>query len=537
VLFAAAAGFVFWRQTQIGVLVDIAYILNTASRIAGGDVPYSDFRLAHPPLTFAMQALLIRVFGPFYLVQMLYTSIASGAAAVLAYQIARRLLRDVVARPNVLAAILCAPLVPLGIYAIFPHPHYDPDSALWVLAGLFAVFVAREHPTPRRWILAGALLVVPLFIKQNIGGAFLPAVLAALAVDAFAHRSRIREFAWCLCGVAAALAVAIGSLQLIAGVNNYLTWTITYAMGERGIRLDRFIPFTNSSAILVGLLIPVTAAASRYLPRLARIPVFVALVLVPLTLIAVTVLPPLFWVPLLFGACAAALYASLQGRLDFETLLPFVAAGTVAGTFQANGLFDSSFGTFPLLVVTLASLMRLMQRWLEPSSARLTPIFGSLTALLLFISGTLYTLGNQRLGFIDLAPNSPIVRSTYPTLFGLSARGRYIVELDETLSWIRHHVGPSEPLTMLPGEDPVYYALGLHPGLPAVQFIDGSNAYSPEELLRIAEKTGLRWVFVKELRQLRSPDDLPQGPVIVELLTRDADLVAQFGPYSVYRRR
>ena len=526
----------FWRETQVGVLVDISYILNTASRIAGGDMPYSAFRLAHPPLTFLMQALLIRVFGPYYVFPMLYTSIASGAATVLAYQIARRLLRDVVSRPDVLAAVLCVPLVTIGIYAIFPHPHYDPDSALATLAALAAVFFARERPTPRRWMIAGALLVVPLFVKQNIGGAFLPPVLGVLALDAIAHRSRVRDVLWCLAGVAVALATAVGLIQLLAGLNSYVTWTITYAMAERGVLLDRYVHFADTRSIAVGLLMPVVAIALPRVPPRLRMGTVVAVIVLPLTVI-VAITTPLIWVPLLVSAAALALVGVARGRVTFETLLPFICAGTLAGTLQSNGLGASSFGTFPLLIVMVASLVRELHHWTSRANPQIAPVFAMLLAGILFASGTVYTLSNDRLAFIDLAPNAPIARSTVPNLWGLSARGRYIGELDETLAWISRHVAPGEPATFLPGEDPVYYALGMKPGLPAVQFIDGSNAYTPEELARVADQTGLRWVFVKDRRQLRSPDDLPQGPVIVDLLTRNADLVDVLGPYRVYRRR
>src|SRR5881394_3205287 len=41
ILFLASAAFVIWRNSQVAVLVDIAYPLNTATRIALGDVPYA----------------------------------------------------------------------------------------------------------------------------------------------------------------------------------------------------------------------------------------------------------------------------------------------------------------------------------------------------------------------------------------------------------------------------------------------------------------------------------------------------------------
>src|SRR5437660_2533098 len=171
-LVVASAAFTVWRNTQVAVLVDISYILNIATRIAAGDVPYAQFPLAQAPLEFLTQALLIKLVGPHFFVQIAYATIVGGLATVLTYVIARRLVTGVVAEPAALAAILAIPLVPLGVYAIVPHPFYDPDACLVVLVAVAAILAAIDRPTRTRWLLAGALITVPVFIKQNIGGAF-----------------------------------------------------------------------------------------------------------------------------------------------------------------------------------------------------------------------------------------------------------------------------------------------------------------------------------------------------------------------------
>lgn len=55
-LFLATAWLVLWQNSQIAVLWDLSYLLDTSWRIALGQVPYRDFPLAHPPLTFLIQA-------------------------------------------------------------------------------------------------------------------------------------------------------------------------------------------------------------------------------------------------------------------------------------------------------------------------------------------------------------------------------------------------------------------------------------------------------------------------------------------------
>src|SRR5436190_3921075 len=116
VLFIASAGVVVWQTSRLTILWDVSYVLENAARIAAGDVPYRDFPFPYPPITFALQALIIRVFGRAYWHHVAYAAMAGGAASALTYAIARRLVRASI------AWTLCAPLALLGTYCIFPHP-------------------------------------------------------------------------------------------------------------------------------------------------------------------------------------------------------------------------------------------------------------------------------------------------------------------------------------------------------------------------------------------------------------------------------
>ena len=42
-LFLATAGVILWQNAHVAVLFDLSYILNTATRIALGQMPYRDF--------------------------------------------------------------------------------------------------------------------------------------------------------------------------------------------------------------------------------------------------------------------------------------------------------------------------------------------------------------------------------------------------------------------------------------------------------------------------------------------------------------
>jgi hypothetical protein len=536
-LFAASAGFVLWRNTQVAVLVDISYVLNIATRIAAGDVPYAQFPLAQAPLAFVTQALLIKAFGPHFFVQIAYAAIVGGLATVLTYRIARRLIDGVVPEATALAATLTIALVPLGIYAILPHPFYDPDTCFVVLAAIAAILAAIDRPTRTRWLIAGALIAVPVFLKQNFGGAFLVLAPIALVADAWARPSARAGLRWCLTGLALALGVELLVLQLIVGIDHYLAWAWTFAMTGRGVALDRISAFTDPSIIWPGVLLLALALATRALPLRLRARVFIAVLL--LALLARASSPSTFLnvntllTPVLVAASVLAIIAVARVGLRFETLLPLVLAGTAAGALMSLGLNGSAFATFPLLVLAIATVIRDLHHIVE-KPAQIGPMTGVVLALLLTMSGTAYTLTNARLLFADVNAPGPVVRSAFPSLAGLSARGPYIGDLDAILFWMRDNVPADDPFVFLPGEDPVFFALDRRPRLPSVYFFDVANPYSPAEIARFADEVGLRWVFVKDRLQL--VDEPPLEQRLIVALTDRATLVAQVGPYRVYRR-
>jgi hypothetical protein len=470
-------------------------------------------------------------------VQVAYASIVGGLATVLTYRIVRRVIDGVVSMPTALAATLTVPLVPLGIYSILPNPFYDPDTCCVVLAAIAAILGGIDRPTRKRWLLAGALIAVPVFVKQNFGGAFMVVALGALVADAAARPASRSGLRWCLVGFAVVLGAELLVLQLVVGIDHYLAWAWTFAMAGRGVALERVSAFWDPGLIWPGLLLLALALAARALPVRLRGRVFLGGLLVALLIRAwrpeVFLNPSNLLTPMLVAAAILAIVGAARHGARFETLLPFVLAGTAAGALMSLGLNGSSFGIFPLLVIAIATVVRDLHRLVE-RAAQIAPMSGVVLALLLTMAGTAYTLTNARLLFVDVNAAGPVVRSEFPSLAGLSARGPYIGELDEILFWIQDNVPAEDAFVFLPGEDPVFFALDRRPRLPSVYFFDVANPYSPAELARFADEVGLRWVFVKDRLQL--VEEPPTEQRLVAALTEHATLVANVGPYRVYRR-
>jgi len=531
VLFVASAAFVFWRNSQVGVLADISYIANTATRIAAGEVPYRDFPLAQAPLEFVTQAALIKLAGPHWPVQIAYASIVGGIGTVLTFVIARRLLRDAVAMPDLVAGLVCLPLVPLGVYAVYPHPFYDPDTCVLVLGSLLAALVTLERGGPLPAAVAGALLAVVPFAKQNTGGALVLAMIAAVSAHALAHpgdRARVRAY---FGGLAAGLALILLIVQATAGVDQYIRWTVGFAASGRGLSVERLQEFAAPAGLAAFLVV----ALRRHSPR-SRLVIGVLSFIALLSAIVLTrsvAFAPGFFPPTLVAASTLALLRARREPASVALLTPVVGTIAMLGVLESQGLSGSSFASFPLLIVCIASMVRDLA-WSLPGWPRV-PFRASagLTGALLVV-GSIYTLSNARLRFADVQSEGAVIGSTTPALAGLSTRGPYIEDLDAIVKWTQDNVPPSDGFVFLPGEDPVYFALGRTPALPSVYFFDVATPYTPSELARIADERGLRWVFVKDRLQLVQTPPLTEE--IATALTARATLVTTVSGYRIYRR-
>jgi hypothetical protein len=194
-LFLASAAVVLWQNAHLCVLWDSSYTLETSFRIAVGQMPYRDFPLVHSPLTFLIQAALMRFTGRVFFHHVLYAAIVNGLATLCAWRIILRTLRGRMRGAWPVSLLLAAPLIPLGVYSILPFPSYDCDTAFSLLIVLFLLQRLAEKSSVAsasrpHFFLAGTVLPLPLFFKQNIGLPFLAAAFALIFLLLFWQRLR-----------------------------------------------------------------------------------------------------------------------------------------------------------------------------------------------------------------------------------------------------------------------------------------------------------------------------------------------------------
>ena len=523
-------------------------------------MPYRDFPLVHPPLTFVLQASLIRLAGRHYIVPVAYAAIAGGVGTVLTWRIVLRVVRGAAVFASAgwpVALMLAAPLTVLGVYSVYPHPIYDCDCVLAILAAvlLLTSLATTGETAGSGWVLpvaAGAATVPPVFFKQNMGLPFLAAVgagfLLLLVLEFLKSRSIRRAIrspsAFVLAGMVSALLLGLAAIASTAGIGNYLHWTVQFAAQRRLPGLAPMLSVYREPSLLwmlpalgAGLALCCTRLVERRRARIAAMCLMAAPLAATLLLLfmqddaedrADNLLA--LWPLLLLAGFVVAAFELRRG-ITLGRLMPFFVLPAIHGTFLSQQLWGSTYALWPLLMVIVVQTLAAL-----PGRGR--PVVITTVAMLggvFIICGGLYAVSMERLSYIQI-PDAPLEHSSVPTLRGMVDRGPYLANFDELVDFTAREIPHEDALLLLPGEDPFYYATGRRPQFPVTLFDPTTDPYSAPELLAEARRRDVRWVIVKRVQQINE-NPMPERAQSMELIDAEYALYRRLGGYDIYRRQ
>ena len=556
VLFLATAGFVLWQNTQIAVLWDLGYLLDTSWRFAIGQTPYRDFPLVHPPLTFAIQSILIRLMGRQYWLQIAYVALAGGLATVLTW----RILHLVLGARRWLCFILAVPLCVLGVYSVYPHPIYDCDCAIALLAAIYGLLRLdnRDLETATRgriiaWsLLAGCVSTLPIFFKQNMGLPFLAAlivgILLQIAATFFsreqASTTERKIMTWLLGGVAISLFAESIILQVSVGIGSYLHWTVQFAAERRLPGLGPLVDIYRDPSLLwtlplllVGWVLLRMPFADRLWLRLIGMCSLAAPFLT--TLIAFLAASDTddkadcllaLW-PLILTSTGIVASIELRKGIRLRSLMPFCVIVAINGTFLSQQLWGSTYAIWPLLVVLIALVLQTISQ----ERLRETTVLAAVIAATLLVCGSFYAASHIRLNYI-YQPDGAIQNATLPAMRGMAAPGPYIADFEELVRFAGQNIPVKDGILLLPGEEPFYFAIGRIPQFPVLLFDRTTDPYSAAELTEEARRRGIQWVIIKTRLQ-SNEDPLPEADETRRLVAQEFRLYRKLSGYDVFLRR
>jgi len=542
-LFLATAAFVLWQNTHLTVLWDLSYILENATRISLGQLPYRDFPFPYAPLTFLTQAAILKLFGRAILHHYLYASAAAGCATLLTWRILLRLLTPAPLPARLVAFQLSLPLIFLGTSSIFPHPFYDSDCTLFILFCLWLLLHLEARGFPPLFTFAcGILLAVPPFIKQNTGLAFLLAAAACIAWLAIVNPARRRASALLLAGAATGFASALALIQLTVGLANYYHWTIQFAASRRLPGLPIMLGVYRDPTLLWSL--PVFAAGLITLGKSTRFRwIAVALLSLPFlwALAAlwfeedasdrVEALLHL-WPVLLLASLVYALYRLPRAR-TLAQLVPLILLAVIHGAFLSQQLWGSTYALWPFLIILIATILIFL---VPDSTASTLPLitFSCVISFTLVAAGAYYALSHERLQYVDLSGDT-LAHSALPPLRGLAMRGDWLPDFEELVAYTNRKIPPDDAILSIPGEDLFYFTTGRTPQFPVLMMDNTVNPYSAAQIAQLARQRNVQWLIVKRNLQLQE-EPIAFRPQLIELLSRDYSPVESLNNYDIYRR-
>ena len=578
--FAASAAVVVWQNSRLAVLWDLSYILENAHRIALGQIPYRDFPFPYAPLTFLIQAGLIRLTGHVFWHTTVYCAVLNGMSTVLTWRIMAKVLRDASIAPRWLAIAPTLPLIPLGVYSVFPHPFYDPDCTVSILLAIYLLQRAAAPAVRNRrrsistfWpLVAGALMVVPLFVKQNTGLAFVASVLVCLVLVIVLDRERrrfLRPFGLTLLGAAVAFVFALWLINRTAGITNYWHWTIQFAAARRTPARSEMLGIYNDRWLLLWLALIATGGVIFWLLRQRRNRLFS---LSSAFLIAAPFLWPTIYLlrdndpseraerlvntwPVLIIASLILAIVTIKRRRGIDIVLPFILIATIHGAFMSQQLWGSTYAIWPLFMILLATTLADLTRIVSKTDLLTSSNGGSvlpaklnddffwfqlplviLIVVSLSISGTYYLRSHERLDYANL-DDGELKRSSLAQLKGMATRGDWIPTFEELVRYTDANIPRDEGVLVLPGEDLFYFTTGRKPKFPVLMFDHTVNPYSPLEIRDLARARDIRWLIVKQDIQDEDEEIEKLRDELTDVLDEDFEQVESLNNYEIYHRR
>lgn len=587
-LFCATAAVVLWQNSRITVLYDLSGVIEPAYRMSLGDRPYADFPFPYAPLTFLIQSWIIRLWGTVYWHHIAYVAIAAGLGSVLTWRVLTNILLDSFRRPRLTAFLLSLPVVILGIYCIFPHPFYDPDAMFFMLVSLAALLWLERRGFPDvPTFLAGMLLVNPLFVKQNIGlaylGSWLIALIVLLSIDAW-KKLPYRGYLTLIAGSLTGLAIAAAIVNWWVGLATYKYWTWDFARLRRTPSAADMLSVYQDPLLVIWVASFAVGASLFWLAGRKRGPDETieneanrsvlepakfepepvtgirtrAFAVLSIVLMSVPFVWPVVYLfidddasergerlanvwPVVLIASVVLCVLSFRRLTGIRKLLPLILVITAHGVFLSQQLWGSTYGIWPILVLLVAAIVLSLNELTDRRLSGYLTTFAAIVSLCLITAGAFYIYSNDRLDYVDFE-DGDMQHSTLPQLSGLSMRGDYLPDFEELVKYAQENIPPDESVIEVPGEDLFYYTMGRRPDFPVLLFDVTNNPYTPEQIAGMARERNIKWLIVKNDLQIdtdKSSGDktIDDKDAIFKAMAPDFKHIDSLNNYEIYRRR
>jgi len=380
---------------------DEGLMLQAATRIADGQVPYGDFWWYYPPGQPYLLGGLSALLGPSLLWWRIVRLLADATVALLAWRLARRRAGPYLSLTVWLVSI-CAMAFPSG-----PHP-----SPLALAFALGALLLFERRPT---W--AGVLIGLCLAWRIEFAAYLAIGIVLAIAISAAEPRERLRQIGRAAISAAVVAAIIYLPVALAAGVSQ--SWDLLVRYPIQDFSAYQALPFPR---LYDGALGSLDDWAGAVLPFYLPLALLITLAS-SLVVLALCFTRRRDW-PLIAGAVFAVGMAHyMLVRPDYFHTAPLAVVAAIVAAWavscESTARSDRSSGSVRAAIATIFAAVVLL------SLAYLT------------VEGVARRW---------LQVTEPVVALTTPIAAPVRAEVGVAVPLDRAVSYIRANSSPGEPI-------------------------------------------------------------------------------------------
>ena len=453
-------------------LYDYSYALNVAHRILSGGVPYVDFDLTLTPGSFYVMAGALELFGQTSTAVLALTIFLAVASFALSVMISARLCSAGTGF-SLSQLPLWVPVV-AGLFSLtstWAQPWYDSYAVLCIqLSILVFLWASPQSPWPR-WLLFGLSVPLAFWFKQNIGAAYIAAVLVVGCLW-FVRERRGPKSALqpgCLVATAAGVLGAIlipGSLFLVLNnsLGHFLKAVFLEAGASKGLlSVQQLEPYARSSILLVAIMsigLVLAAWSGRRAFWLLALPWVGAAGVAAVAFTAQRVgepesaqraltqaYEPFAWIAV--SSVILGTLLALHTRYAKAVAVQFLAGAALLGMFASQTFVGSSFAAGPLLMIALVCSWDILRK----SSGRyvaMAAVIGAAGFGLWLTIGVGFS--GSRLGFVGYSSSENYVALTQPDLSSITLEVEEARDFEALAYRLQDFEGS---LVELPMEDPL----------------------------------------------------------------------------------
>ncbi len=380
---------------------DEGLMLQAATRIADGQVPYGDFWWYYPPGQPYLLGGLSALLGPSLLWWRIVRLLADAAVALLAWRLARRCAGPYLSLVVWLISI-CAMAFPSG-----PHP-----SPLALVFALGALLVFERRP-----LGAGALIGLCLAWRIEFAAYLGVGIVLALAISTASPSERLRQIGRVVTGAVVVAVIAYLPVVLSAGVAQ--SWDLLIRYPIEDFSAYQSLPFPR---IYDGALTSFNDWAGALLPFYLPLALLVTLTS-GLVTIALCFLRQRDWPLIAAGVFAIGMAHYMLVRPDYFHTAPLAVTASILAAWA----------------IAAASASQANR-----ASASARTAAATLFAAIAIVS--LAYLAVQGVARRWLQVDEPVVALTTPVAKPVRAEAAVAVPLDEAVAYVRANSSPGQPI-------------------------------------------------------------------------------------------